>query len=682
MPRKAPISFYLRTVYRTDANKQNIANIDGVGVTSTSSTNGLYTTREYKGVAEHNSKREIFTKYFTAKDGFYYNQIPYPAISGKNESSYIVQESNNDTKVSTNGSIGNTTGGMLIASTHATLTTTKGITVGMLVTTSDGSLIEANGVTVVSIISETEVTVSKPVKCPSSNITFSNKGSNGRVFVKYFTVYYKGTEISTIKDDDEIEFIYSLSSNPNVTQAVNTKKSKSVLSVANPVAKRSSATMITGEQDYIINSFTINTDDLTERKATRNFTVVGTPGANFTLSVANENPHTYNFNSETFTSAATSLSGTISTSGEYRGHIVFPAITDDDQYDFTFSAGKKTGLNKSFFRTLTAETDTYQAELYGRTRDISYPIDWTFNIKQYAATTVTFTLQSTNNSSSYNTLPSNVTSTGRRNLRALQGTEVDISWTVTCVNAAHAFHLIRQPIPADWDNANGTVAKTVDGAVSASTGVDIETTGHKTSLSTASIAAGMVVTGVNISPATDGTDVTVASVTDANTIVLSEAQTLSNHDIISFNNGGTTVKFDQLKVEVPYTYAKVHEDASETQNIKLTSAATADEVASEEADDVISSLHSLKTHSTAAYASTVVYGKLPRTVYISSTPASPANGQTWEFSAASTIKAGQIIGFDTSNSATITAKARIMSYGNKNVNIKLELDNILGVGES
>ena len=236
---------------------------------------------------------------------------------------------------------------------------------------------------------------------------------------------------------------------------------------------------------------------------------------------------------------------------------------------------------------------------------------------------------------------------------------------------------------ADWDNAGGGVTKTVDGAVTSGTNVDIETTGHTTSLSTASLAAGMVVDGQNITQADPRTNVTIASVTDANTIVLSEAQTsLANHDVLSFDNGGTTVQFTALKVEVPNTYAYVHEDASETQNVKLTSAAAAEEVTDSETDDAATSLHSLKSHSTAAYASTVISGKLPRTTYISATPASPANGQTWEFSAAvDSVKAGDIIGFSNSNQATVTARGYVTSFGDKSVNIKLELDNILGVGE-
>ena len=83
----------------------------------------------------------------------------------------------------------------------------------------------------------------------------------------------------------------------------------------------------------IIKSFNLDLSDLRAASKTRDFTVVGTNNAVFSLEIKNEDNYYYNFTTSAFQAAKARLNNVVVDSGIYKGYITFPTITDDDQYD-------------------------------------------------------------------------------------------------------------------------------------------------------------------------------------------------------------------------------------------------------------------------------------------------------------------------------------------------------------
>ena len=91
-----------------------------------------------------------------------------------------------------------------------------------------------------------------------------------------------------------------------------------------------------------INNIIFDTSAMASALTVRQFTVIGEPGAQFTMTVTNEDNHFYNFSEErdkngdlkvalAFAATPARLqTKTISENGFYTGEIQFPAITDDD----------------------------------------------------------------------------------------------------------------------------------------------------------------------------------------------------------------------------------------------------------------------------------------------------------------------------------------------------------------
>ena len=152
-----------------------------------------------------------------------------------------------------------------------------------------------------------------------------------------------------------------------------------------------------------INNIIFDTSAMASALTVRQFTVVGDPGAQFTMTATNEDSHFYNFSEEVdkngdlkvalaFTATPDRLDvKTLDESGSYTGSIQFPAITDDDHYYITLYAVNDTVLNDN----LSTNKVYILPKIY-----------------KYKDTTLTFSLSSAASSGSYNTLPSNVTVTG------------------------------------------------------------------------------------------------------------------------------------------------------------------------------------------------------------------------------------------------------------------------------
>ena len=82
----------------------------------------------------------------------------------------------------------------------------------------------------------------------------------------------------------------------------------------------------------IIRAINIKKDFLSGTGETRSFEIVGTKNAVVSVEVLNEDSHYYNFTTRSFSATKSKLDRVSLSSGTYRNNIVFPKITDDDEY--------------------------------------------------------------------------------------------------------------------------------------------------------------------------------------------------------------------------------------------------------------------------------------------------------------------------------------------------------------
>ena len=83
-----------------------------------------------------------------------------------------------------------------------------------------------------------------------------------------------------------------------------------------------------------IRNFIINLDDMAASGGNRIFSVEGDAGAIFSLEIKNEDSYYYNFTTNSFGAARSRLKNkAIGAGGSYSGTILFPSISDNDQYD-------------------------------------------------------------------------------------------------------------------------------------------------------------------------------------------------------------------------------------------------------------------------------------------------------------------------------------------------------------
>jgi len=89
----------------------------------------------------------------------------------------------------------------------------------------------------------------------------------------------------------------------------------------------------------VINSVEINLSPLPAASKTLPFKITGDEGATFTFELKNEDSAYYNFDDKIFQTAKVVLEkAKIDKAGYYMGEIVFPTVTDDDQYDISIFA--------------------------------------------------------------------------------------------------------------------------------------------------------------------------------------------------------------------------------------------------------------------------------------------------------------------------------------------------------
>ena len=88
----------------------------------------------------------------------------------------------------------------------------------------------------------------------------------------------------------------------------------------------------------IINGIDLDLSPLQAAGSTRIFSVIAQSGAVFSLEIKNEDNYYYNFFSEVFQAKKSGLYNEVVNGGRFEEKIVFPRVTDNDQYDISLSA--------------------------------------------------------------------------------------------------------------------------------------------------------------------------------------------------------------------------------------------------------------------------------------------------------------------------------------------------------
>ena len=83
----------------------------------------------------------------------------------------------------------------------------------------------------------------------------------------------------------------------------------------------------------VITSLQIDLSPLGATSSARQFSIIGDSGAVFTLEIKNEDNYYYNFITNVFQITKAGLYDEVISGGAFRKKIVFPTVTDDDQYD-------------------------------------------------------------------------------------------------------------------------------------------------------------------------------------------------------------------------------------------------------------------------------------------------------------------------------------------------------------
>jgi len=428
-----------------------------------------------------------------------------------------------------------------------------------------------------------------------------------------------------------------------------------------------------------IKKFIINTGAMPSAKTIKNFTVEGDPGAQFTMTVINEDDHYYNFseeknkNGELKTAIAfsatpkTSPVRTIGENGVYNSFIEFPIITDDDHYIITLQAVAETNLSKD----ISSNNVLVLPKIY-----------------KYKDTTVTFSLSSASNSGSYNTLPSNVTFTGPSssipNANFIPLTKT-INWDVSL--STSQFVIARQPLITDFEFTTTRVTNSSSDSTGEDTYIeltDITGISPRMAVSGTNIAANSIVKQVikgfkNYNKSSDLQDVyeipktssvnedKTISIVDGTggTIIISNASSWASGQTLTFTGKGS----DNSDI--------FNNTVFSINNISLTIdpvTTVTDGAVSSSTTIPIASTNGIKAADTVLMSGIGVTATAPHVDTVNS-------GVSVVVSSAQSIETGQTLNFTgSSRNATITAEVVMEEYGADDITLTLALDNILTVG--
>jgi len=410
---------------------------------------------------------------------------------------------------------------------------------------------------------------------------------------------------------------------------------------------------------------------------TKDFTVVGDPGAEFTMTVTNEDSHFYNFSEEldkngslkaalAFTATPDRLDvKTIDETGVYSGSIQFPAITDDDHYYITLYAVSDTVLNSS----LSTNKVYILPKIY-----------------KYKDTTLTFSLASASNGGSYNTLPANVTATGiSSSVTGVTPTPVtkSINWPVTL--STSQFVIAKQPGGDDFEFTTTTTTTSASDTTGETLYIevaDVSKFSQRMGVTGTGIAAGNVIKAIipgykDYNNSSDLEDVYVIPKVKSTDPEGVEVITDSPGGTILIGNSSTWSSGITLTIKG----SSIHLETFNDTIIELSNLAVTIDPVVTTTDAAVSDSETIPITSTNGIKA--AEGVIMSGIGITGTPHVDAvsAGVSITSSSTQTIENGQTVTFTgSSRSATITADVKIIEYGTDDLTITLALDNILTVG--
>jgi len=404
-----------------------------------------------------------------------------------------------------------------------------------------------------------------------------------------------------------------------------------------------------------------------------NYTVTGDPGSVFSVVITNEDSNYYNFPENTtvsieeniatpvgaFSSTPSKLSfQEIDETGVYYGSIDLPSVTDNDLYSTIVYA--ESSFDTAFDKKLSSGL-AYLPE----------------QINQLIDSSLTFSLSSAGSDSTYNDYPSNVVASGISTSvsKIPRNRSFSISWPVTL--GSSQFVIAKQPAFSDF------YISTTKDTLNAGSGTSLELK------NITGLSLGMVVSGTGIASGATIVNI-IPGYKDNNKSTSSDPVYVIpksvSENIVTDSSGGTVILSDSstFVADRTITFKGYGQDAIrsftgafvEIKNPKLVIDAvttTTDAAVSSSATIPLTSTDGIKAADTVIMSGIGVVGT-PHVDAISA-------GVNITASSAQTIENGQTITFTgSSRSATITADVVVKTYGDQNLTITLELDNILTVG--
>ena len=426
-----------------------------------------------------------------------------------------------------------------------------------------------------------------------------------------------------------------------------------------------------------INNIIIDLSPMQSAIVTKDFAVVGDPGAQFTMTVTNEDSHFYNFSEEldkngslkaalAFTATPDRLDiKTIDETGVYNGSIQFPAITDDDHYYITLYAVSDTVLNSS----LSTNKVYILPKIY-----------------KYKDTTLTFSLASASNGGSYNTLPANVTATGiSSSVTGVTPTPVtkSINWPVTL--STSQFVIAKQPGGDDFEFTTTTTTTSASDTTGETLYIevaDVSKFSQRMGVTGTGIATGNVIKAIipgykDYNNSSDLEDVYVIPKVKSTDPEGVEVITDSPGGTILIGNSSTWSSGITLTIKG----SSIHLETFNDTIIELSNLAVTIDPVVTTTDAAVSDSETIPITSTNGIKA--AEGVIMSGIGITGTPHVDAvsAGVNITSSSTQTIENGQTLTFTgSSRSATITADVKIIEYGTDDLTITLALDNILTVG--
>jgi len=204
-----------------------------------------------------------------------------------------------------------------------------------------------------------------------------------------------------------------------------------------------------------LKSFNMDYSDLPAAGGVRAFTITGDIGAEFMIEITNEDNSYYNFNENTFQAKKTSLD-VILTNENYSNSVIFPVVTDNDQYDIKFWAKVGTShaepIEVRFADdSLDINSSTGSNSLLIKKVIYQY-LDVTLTLSTYSPNSIANIIQDSSKVEHVITIP-------RFSSSALQ------AFTLSCEisGAAQSYQIIKQPTADDILTFNQlTVGSTAD----------------------------------------------------------------------------------------------------------------------------------------------------------------------------------------------------------------------------